>query len=155
MDMGQPYSRRPNDDSWQSEFAGNEKVTRWRAGTYDFGLGIFGGALSGFIGGSASAAIFGVKDKDGNTVHLYGTDALLVGAVGAAAGVIGGVTTGLAKTIITQNIAGRWYHRQGFFDIFVAAGMGKLADKIFANMYLTGAIRDSVVGDVSNSGGGA
>ncbi|WP_328503198.1 hypothetical protein OG828_32960 [Streptomyces sp. NBC_00457] len=155
MDMGQPYSRRPNDDSWQSEFAGNEKVTRWRAGTYDFGLGIFGGALSGFIGGSASAAIFGVKDKDGNTVHLYGTDALLVGAAGAAAGVIGGVTTGLAKTIITQNIAGRWYHRQGFFDIFVAAGMGKLADKIFANMYLTGAIRDSVVGDVSNSGGGA
>ncbi|MDO0933014.1 hypothetical protein QQY66_15430 [Streptomyces sp. DG2A-72] len=155
MDMGQPYSRRPNDDSWQSEFAGNEKVTRWRSGSYDFGLSIVGGALSGFIGGSASAAIFGVKDKDGNTVHLYGTDALLVGAAGAAAGVIGGVTTGLARTIITQNIAGRWYHRQGFFDIFVVAGMGKLANKIFANMYLTGAIRDSVVGDVGNSGGGA
>ncbi|WP_326659246.1 hypothetical protein [Streptomyces canus] len=152
IDMGQPYSRRPNDDNWQGEFAGNEKVTRWRSGTYDFGLGIFGGALSGFIGGSASAAIFGVKDKDGNTVHLYGTDALLAGAAGAAAGVIGGVTTGLGRTILTQNLAGRWYHRQGFFDIFVVAGMGKLVDKIFANMYLTGAIRDSVVGDVGNTG---
>ncbi|UIX34068.1 hypothetical protein [Streptomyces sp. GQFP] len=154
MDMGQPYSRRPNDDGWQGEFAGNEKVTRWRSGTYDFGLGIFGGALSGFIGGSASAAIFGVKDKDGNTVHLYGTDALLVGAAGAAAGVIGGVTTGLARTIITQNIAGRWYHRQGFFDIFVVGGMGKLVDKIFSNMYLSGVVRDNVVGGNGWNGGG-
>ncbi|MFF0013071.1 hypothetical protein [Streptomyces sp. NPDC005374] len=154
MDMGQPYSRRPNDDGWQGEFAGNEKVTRWRSGTYDFGLGIFGGALSGFIGGSASAAIFGVKDKDGNTVHLYGADALLVGAAGAAAGVIGGVSTGLARTIITQNIAGRWYHRQGFFDIFVVAGMGKMVDKIFSNMYLSGVVRDSVVGGNGWNGGG-
>ena len=154
IDMGQPYARRPNDDGWQGEFAGNEKVTRWRSGTYDFGVGIFGGALSGFIGGSASAAIFGVKDKDGNTVHLYGTDALLVGAAGAAAGVVGGITTGLARTIITQNIAGRWYHRQGFFDIFVVAGMGKMVDKIFSNMYLSGIVRDSVVGGNGWNGGG-
>ncbi|WP_330290928.1 hypothetical protein [Streptomyces sp. NBC_00576] len=154
MDMGQPYPRRPNDDGWQGEFAGNEKVTRWRSGTYDFGVGMLGGALSGFIGGSASAAIFGVKDKDGNTVHLYGTDALLVGAAGAAAGVIGGITTGLARTIITQNIAGRWYHRQGFFDIFVVAGMGKMVDKIFSNMYLSTVVRDSVVGGNGWNGGG-
>ncbi|WP_320784296.1 hypothetical protein [Streptomyces sp. CRN 30] len=144
MDQGHPYTRRPNDDTWSGEFGGNEKVTRWRSGTYDFGMGLVSGAVSGFIGGAATAAIFGVKDADGNTVYLRGTDALEAGAFGIAGGVAGAVSLGMARTAITQNLAGRWYHRQGFFDIFAVAGLGKLVDKIFANMYMAGALRESI-----------
>ncbi|MFE7991071.1 hypothetical protein [Streptomyces shenzhenensis] len=144
IDMGTPYPRRPNDDTWAGEFGGNEKVTRWRSGTYDFGMGLVSGSVSGFISGAATAAIFGVKDKDGNTVHLQGGDALLAGLYGMAGGVAGAVSLGMARTAITQSLAGRWYHRQGFFDIFAVAGLGKLIDKIFANMYLAGALRESI-----------
>ncbi|MYV48097.1 hypothetical protein [Streptomyces sp. SID2888] len=140
IDQGNPFTRRPNDDSWAAEFAGNEKVTRWRSGTYDFGVGLVSGAVSGFVGGAASSAIFGVKDKDGHVHHLSGADALLAGALGAAGSLAGALTTGLGRTMIIQNLGGRWYHRQGFFDIFAVGGLGKLVDKIFSNLYLSGAI---------------
>ncbi|WP_432033730.1 hypothetical protein [Streptomyces antibioticus] len=143
IDQGNPYLRRPNDDSWSAEFAGNEKVTRWRSGTYDFGVGVLSGAVSGFISGSATAAIFGVKDKDGNTHYLRGGDAAMAGLLGMAGGVAGAVSLGAARTALTLNLGGRWYHRQGFFDIFAVGGLGKLADKSFAHLYLTNALRES------------
>ncbi|MDP9679561.1 hypothetical protein J2S47_000063 [Streptomyces griseoviridis] len=144
VDQGHPYHRRPNDDTWSGEFGGNEKVTRWRSGTYDFTAGLVSGSVSGFIGGAATAAIFGVKDSEGNVVHLHGTDALLAGAIGIAGGVAGAVSLGMARTALTQNLAGRWYHRQGFFDIFVVAGLGKLVDKLFANLFLSKALTMSI-----------
>ncbi|WP_155055600.1 hypothetical protein [Streptomyces blattellae] len=143
IDMGQPYNRRPNDDSWGAEYGGNEKVVRWRSGTYDFGVGMVSGMTAGFIGGAASAAIFGVKDKDGNTVHLSGGDALLAGLIGMAGSAVGGVTTGLGRTILTQNLGGRWYHRQGVFDIFAVGGVGKLIDKLFAQLWIGSTLTQS------------
>ncbi|MFI1728943.1 hypothetical protein ACH40E_06825 [Streptomyces acidicola] len=154
IDQGQPYTRRPNDDNWGTEYGGNEKVTRWRSGTYDFGMGLVSGMTSGFIGAAASSAIFGVKDKDGNTVHLSGGDALLAGLVGMAGSALGGVTTGLGKTIITQNLGGRWYHRQGPFDIFVVGGVGKMIDKLFSNLWIGKTLTQSTGPDYYTNPGG-
>ncbi|WP_433343721.1 hypothetical protein [Streptomyces sp. CA-253872] len=144
VDQGNPYARRPNDDSWTAEFAGNEKVTRWRSGTYDWGVGLMTGAVSGFITAAASSAIFGVKDANGNTVHLHGSDALVAGAVGMAGGVAGAVSLGVARTAMIQNFGGRFYHRGGVFDTFAVAGLGKLVDKTFANLYLSSTLQKHV-----------
>ncbi|SCE50196.1 hypothetical protein [Streptomyces sp. DfronAA-171] len=144
VDQGNPYARRPNDDSWTAEFAGNEKVTRWRSGTYDWGVGLMTGAVSGFVTAAASSAIFGIKDANGNTVHLHGSDALLAGAVGMAGGVAGAVSLGVARTAMIQNFGGRFYHRGGVFDTFAVAGLGKLVDKTFANLYLSSTLQKQV-----------
>ncbi|MEU6348466.1 hypothetical protein ABZ896_03980 [Streptomyces sp. NPDC047072] len=136
VDEGNPYTRRPMDKNWADEYGGNEKVIRWRSGGYDFGVGLMSGMASGFVGGAATAAIFGVKDKNGNTVHLYGTDALLAGAIGMAGGAIAGVSTGLGRNLITNNLAGRWYHRGGFFDTIAVGAVGKLIDKSFYQLFL-------------------
>ncbi|WP_435245702.1 hypothetical protein [Streptomyces sp. NRRL F-5630] len=141
VDQGNPYARRPNDDSWTAEFAGNEKVTRWRSGTYDWGVGLVTGAVSGFVTAAAGSAIFGIKDANGNTVHLHGSDALLAGAVGMAGGVAGAVSLGVARTAMIQNFGGRFYHRGGVFDTFAVAGLGKLVDKTFANLYLSSTLQ--------------
>ncbi|MFJ4437786.1 hypothetical protein [Streptomyces sp. NPDC088923] len=144
VDQGNPYARRPNDDSWTAEFAGNEKVTRWRSGTYDWGVGLMTGAVSGFISSAANSAIFGVRDANGDIVHLHGSDALLAGAVGMASGVAGAVSLGAARTAMIQSFGGRFYHRGGVFDTFVVAGLGKFIDKSFANLYLFSALQKQV-----------
>ncbi|WP_228473589.1 hypothetical protein [Streptomyces calidiresistens] len=141
-DQGQPFHRRPNDDNWAAEFAGNEKVTRWRAGSYDFGVNFATSSLAGFINGAAMSAIFGVRDANGNIVRLSGLDALREGAIGMASGALGGLSVGLGKTILQQTLGGRLWHRQGFFDIFVVGGLGKIAEKSFGGLFLTGALRD-------------
>ncbi|MCE7080522.1 hypothetical protein [Streptomyces sp. ST2-7A] len=141
-DQGQPFHRRPNDDSWAAEFAGNEKVTRWRAGSYDFGVNFATSSLAGFVNGAAMSAIFGVRDANGDLVYLRGMDALREGGLGMASGMAGGLSVGLGKTILQQTLGGRLFHRQGFFDIFVVGGLGKIAEKSFAGLFLTGALRD-------------
>ncbi|WP_399083691.1 hypothetical protein ACGH2B_03155 [Streptomyces sp. BBFR2] len=142
VDSGKPYARPPaSDDTWSTEWAGNEKVTRWRAGTYDFSVGISSGLVSGFITGAASSAIFGVYDSNGNVVHLSGTDALREGALGMASGLAGGLSFGAAKTVLQQTAAGRFYHRQGLVDLFLVGGISKFADKMFGGLILTPELR--------------
>ncbi|MFI6435208.1 hypothetical protein [Streptomyces sp. NPDC050759] len=136
VDEGNPYNRRPNDKNWGDEWGGNEKVLRWRLGSYDFGVGLSSSVVAGFVGGAATAAVFGVKDKDGNTVKLHGTDALLAGAIGAAGGAIAGVSTGLGRTLLTNNLGGRWFHRGGFLDTIAIGAAGKLIDKTFYQLFL-------------------
>lgn len=105
-------------------------------GSYDFGVGLTSSVVAGFVGGAATAAVFGVKDKDGNTVKLHGTDALLAGAIGAAGGAIAGVSTGLGRTLLTNNLGGRWFHRGGFLDTIAIGATGKLIDKSFYQLFL-------------------
>ncbi|QQN78579.1 hypothetical protein [Streptomyces sp. XC 2026] len=142
VDAGNPFTRRPNDDNWGSEYAGIEKITRWRSGTYDYGVAIGSGLIGGFISGAASAAIFGVKDSEGNLVKLTGTDALLEGAGAALGGLIGGVSIGAGRTALIHNMSGRWYHRQGALDIFGIPFLGKLGDKGFAFGFMGGWLRE-------------
>ncbi|GAA3159652.1 MULTISPECIES: hypothetical protein [Streptomyces] len=144
VDSGKPFARPPaSDDTWSTEWAGNEKVTRWRAGTYDFSVGIASGLVSGFITGTASAAIFGVYDANGNVVHLSGTDALREGGLGMASGLVGGLTFGAGKTLLQQSAAGRFYHRQGLADLFLVGGISKFADKMFGGLILTPELRQA------------
>ncbi|MYT73803.1 MULTISPECIES: hypothetical protein [unclassified Streptomyces] len=142
VDAGKPYGVRPNDDSWGSEWAGNEKVMRWRSGIYDFANSSISGAVGAFASGAATAAVFGVKDADGNTVYLSGADAAAYGGAGALGGFIGGSTIGAARTLMQNNIAGRWYHRQGVMDIFVMPAIGKMIDKSFSTFFFGAQVRD-------------
>ncbi|WP_353942793.1 hypothetical protein ABII15_14805 [Streptomyces sp. HUAS MG91] len=142
VDAGKPYSLRPNDDSWGAEWAGNEKVMRWRSGVYDFANSSISGAVGAFASGAATAAVFGVKDADGNTVYLSGADAAAYGGAGALGGFIGGSTIGAARTLMQNNIAGRWYHRQGVMDIFVMPAIGKMIDKSFSTFFFGAQVRD-------------
>ncbi|HSA51546.1 MAG TPA: hypothetical protein VLH10_15740, partial [Yinghuangia sp.] len=136
-DDGKPAGFRPDDHSWNNEFGGFERVQRWRAGTYDYAVTtVVGGTLSAFLNGSAGSAIFGIKDKNGNTVKLKGTDALLAGLGYALGGLINGLSVGAARTLVQQNINGRWIHRQGPADIFIMGGLGKLAEKSFTNLFM-------------------
>ncbi|MCB5909079.1 hypothetical protein [Streptomyces pinistramenti] len=142
LDSGRPFARPPHsDDTWASEWAGNEKVTRWRAGTYDFSVGITSGLVSGFVSGAAGSAIFGVYDADGNVVHLSGTDALTEGGIGMASGLVGGISMGAAKTALQHSMAGRFYHRQGFTDLFLVGGISKFADKMLGGLIITPTLR--------------
>ncbi|MFI7101347.1 hypothetical protein ACIBK8_18470 [Streptomyces sp. NPDC050161] len=142
VDSGRPFARPPqSDDTWSSEWAGNEKVTRWRAGTYDFSVGITSGLVSGLIVGAAGSAIFGVYDANGNVVHLSGTDALTEGGIGMASGLVGGISMGAAKTVLQHSMAGRFYHRQGFADIFLVGGVSKFADKMLGGLIITPTLR--------------
>ncbi|MEU6843555.1 hypothetical protein ABZ930_16935 [Streptomyces sp. NPDC046716] len=142
VDAGKPYGLRPNDDSWGSEWAGNEKVMRWRAGVYDFANSSISGAVGAFASGAATAAVFGVKDANGNTVYLSGADAAAYGGAGALGGLIGGATIGAARNLMQNNIAGRWYHRQGVMDIFVMPAIGKMIDKSFSTFFFGAQVRD-------------
>ncbi|WP_207957743.1 hypothetical protein [Streptomyces sp. YIM 98790] len=142
-DRGNPGTRRPFDEDWTREFGGNEKVLRWRAGAYDYGMTVAHTALAGFVNTAANSALFGVRDANGNTVHLSGLDALREGAIGMAAGLTTGVTTGLGRFVIQQNIGGRFGHRGGFLDTLVVPALGKLADKTFTQLYLLPTFRMS------------
>ncbi|MET2716000.1 hypothetical protein ABXV03_09725 [Streptomyces harbinensis] len=142
VDAGNPFTRRPNDDNMGSEYAGIEKITRWRSGSYDFSVAIASGIIGGFISGAASAAIFGVKDANGNVVKLEGLDAFLEGAGAALGGVIGGVSIGAGRTALIHNLSGRWYHRQGALDIFGIPFLGKIGDKGFSIGFMGGFLRE-------------
>ncbi|MFD8568227.1 hypothetical protein [Streptomyces sp. NPDC059639] len=142
VDAGKPYGLRPNDDSWGAEWAGNEKVMRWRSGVYDFANSSISGAVGAFASGAATAAVFGVKDANGNTVYLSGADAAAYGGAGALGGLIGGASIGAARTLMQNNIAGRWYHRQGVMDIFVMPAIGKMIDKSFSTFFFGAQVRD-------------
>ncbi|NJQ06525.1 hypothetical protein [Streptomyces lonarensis] len=140
-DTGFHPNRPTGDDNFIGEWAGREKPGRWRGATYEFGLGIASGAIGGLVVGSANAAIFGVKDANGNTVYLTGLDALREGGFAAASGVIGGMTTGLTRTVFQQMTAGRQWHRAGFFDAIVFPALGKLLDKSLGALFISPAVR--------------
>ncbi|WP_165956269.1 hypothetical protein, partial [Streptomyces hainanensis] len=143
-DQGYAYNFRQNDDSWNAEFAGNEKVLRWRGGTYDFFVNAGVGGLSGFVGAAAGAAIFGVKDSEGNRHQLSGLDALLYGAVGLAGGLAGAFSVGALRGMMQNTAAARLYHRAGIIDFLVMPVIGKLIDKNLAVFALGPAVRESL-----------
>ncbi|RSS78172.1 hypothetical protein [Streptomyces sp. WAC06614] len=142
VDYGFPFQRHPSDDDWAGEWAGHDKVTRWRGGTYDFLVGIATGVLSGFVNGAGAAAIFGVKNQAGQIVKLVGRDAALAGAMSSVGGTIGGLSIGALRTLVQQNLAGRVYHRGGVVDIFVFPMAGKLIDKSFGAFFMSAKVRD-------------
>ncbi|MFJ9341917.1 hypothetical protein ACIRP0_21835 [Streptomyces sp. NPDC101733] len=141
VDYGYAYQRHPSDDDWGGEWAGHDKVTRWRGGTYDFGVGVATGVLGGFASGAASASVFGVKTASGELIHLAKADAAMAGLMSAVGGTIGGLTIGAARSLVHLNLAGRWYHRAGMVDIYVAPAIGKLIDKSFSAFFMGGAVR--------------
>ncbi|UGQ12772.1 hypothetical protein LO772_03880 [Yinghuangia sp. ASG 101] len=150
-DDGKPGGFRPDDHTWNNEFGGFERVQRWRVGTYDYAVTtVIGGTLSAFLNGSAGSAIFGIKDKDGNTVKLHGTDALLAGLGYALGGMINGLSVAAARTLVQQNVVGRWIHRQGPVDIFVLGGLGKMAEKSFTNLFMNPQVLNWTLPDIRN-----
>ncbi|WP_405458943.1 hypothetical protein OG786_17510 [Streptomyces sp. NBC_00101] len=142
VDYGYAYQRHPSDDDWGGEWAGHDKVTRWRGGTYDYVVGLAGGVLGGVASGAATASVFGVKTASGQLIHLGGKDALMAGAMSAVGGTLGGISVGAARSMIHLNLAGRWYHRAGMVDIYVAPALGKLIDKSFSAFFMGGTVRD-------------
>ncbi|UCM90411.1 hypothetical protein [Streptomyces marincola] len=143
-DQGLPYHYRQNNDDVAGEFAGNEKVLRWRAGTYDFFKDTSVGALTGFAAGAAGAAIFGVKDSEGERHLLSGGDAALFGAAGALGGVIGGLSVAAVRGMIQNTAASRFYHRAGVIDFLVMPIIGKLMDKTLAYLVFGPIIRPAL-----------
>ncbi|TDC23216.1 hypothetical protein E1265_13430 [Streptomyces sp. 8K308] len=143
-DQGYAYNFRQNDDAWASEWAGNEKVLRWRGGTYDFFLGAGVGGLAGFASGAAGAAIFGVKDSEGNRHHLSGGDAAFYGLAGMLGGLAGGFSIGALRGMMQNTMAARLYHRAGVIDFLVMPVIGKLIDKSVAAFWLGPEIRASL-----------
>ncbi|MFD5318705.1 hypothetical protein [Streptomyces sp. NPDC127098] len=143
-DQGYAYHFRQNDDNWASEFAGNEKVLRWRGGTYDFFVNAGVGGLSGFVGAAAGAAIFGVKDSEGDRHKLSGGDALMYGVVGLVGGLAGTFSVGAVRGMMQNTAAARLYHRAGVIDFLVMPVLGKLIDKNLAAFALGPAIRESL-----------
>ena len=142
VDGGAPYHRPPaSSDNWSANWAGNEEVIRWRSGTYDFGVGMGTGAISGFIVGSATPAIFGVTDGNGNHIYLSGVDALREGGYAAATGLVGGLTLGAGKTLLLNNLGGRLYHRGGFTDVVLVGSVSKFIDKIFGGLVIAPELR--------------
>ncbi|GAB2896618.1 hypothetical protein [Streptomyces mayteni] len=143
-DQGYAYNFRQNDDNWGAEFAGNEKVLRWRGGTYDFFVNAGVGGLAGFVGAAAGAAIFGVKDSEGNRHQLSGVDALMYGVVGLAGGLAGTFSVGAIRGMMQNTAAARLYHRAGIIDFLVMPVLGKLIDKNLAVFVLAPEIRASL-----------
>ncbi|GAB2901071.1 hypothetical protein [Streptomyces mayteni] len=144
LDLGNSSYFRTNDDSWDVEFAGNEKVLRWRVGTYDFFKDGLVGGLGGFAGAAAGAAIFGVKDSEGNRHQLSGGDALMYGVVGLAGGLAGTFSVGAIRGMTQNTAAARLYHRAGVIDFLVMPVLSKLIDKNLAVFVLGPAIRESL-----------
>jgi hypothetical protein len=141
VDMGYAYNFRQNDDGWASEWAGHEKVMRWRGGTYDFFNGAITGGLAGFASAAAGAAIFGVEDREGNRHHLSGGDAALYGAAGLAGGLAGAFSIAAVRGMVQNTMAARLYHRAGVIDFLVMPVLGKLIDKHVAAFWLGPEIR--------------
>ncbi|MFD2691208.1 hypothetical protein ACFS5L_41180 [Streptomyces phyllanthi] len=107
-------------DDWVTEFAAQEKVTRWRNATYANTVGLGTSALSAFVSNSVNAAIFGVNGNE-----TKGWDALEAGGWGALASAFGGVTTNLAKNVWHLTAGGRVFHKGGWGEY--AANLGESA----------------------------
>jgi hypothetical protein len=101
-----------NTDDWATDWAAQEKPTRWRNATYANTVGLATGALSGFVSNAISAAVFGVN---GNEVK--GADALLAGGWGAASSLFSGVGTGMARSIFHTTTGARVFHKGGVGDL--------------------------------------
>ncbi|WP_165956079.1 proline-rich domain-containing protein, partial [Streptomyces hainanensis] len=144
VDQGNAWNYRQNDENVGVEFAGNEKVLRWRAGTYDFFLNAGIGTLAGFASGAAGAAIFGVKDSEGNRHQLEGGAAAFYGLAGALAGLAGAVSIGAVRGMMQNTMAARLYHRAGVIDFLVMPVLGKLMDKSLLYLVLGPQIRASL-----------
>ncbi|WP_149826645.1 scabin-related ADP-ribosyltransferase [Streptomyces tailanensis] len=111
-----------NTDDWATDWAAQEKPTRWRTATYANTVGIATSALSGFVSNAISASIFGVN---GNEVK--GADALLAGLWGAGAFAFSGVTTGLARNAFHLTTGARVFHKGGLGDLAMGWGESALA----------------------------
>ncbi|MEU8135078.1 hypothetical protein [Streptodolium elevatio] len=142
IDYGQPGSWRPNDDSWNTEWGATERPTRWRGGTYEFGLGLGTGMIANFVSGSSQAAIFGGRALDGSLVRFTPGGAAYLGLSSTASGVLNGISIGALRALVQHSIGSRVVHRQGLGDIFVVGGIGKLAEKLFNLRLITPAVRD-------------
>ena len=111
-----------NTDDWATDWAAQEKPTRWRSATYANTMGIATSALSGFVSNAISASVFGVN---GNEVK--GMDALLAGLWGAGAFAFSGVTTGLARNAFHLTTGARVFHRGGLSELGINFGESALA----------------------------
>ncbi|MFF7391379.1 actin cross-linking domain-containing toxin [Streptomyces scabiei] len=118
-------SMNSNTDDWATDWAAQEKATRWRNATYANTVGIATGALSGFVSTSISAAVFGVNGHD-----VKGADALLAGLWGAGASAFSGVTTGLAKNVFHLTTGARVFHKGGLPELGVNWGEAALTKYI-------------------------
>lgn len=143
-DSGKPWYRKPmnHDKHWSNEWAGNETPTRWRGGTYDFTYSVGTSTLAGWVNGSMNAAVFGITDADGNTVHLSGGAAALDGLINAVSGMTGAVSVGAMKNLFILGGGSRFFHRQGVADFFIQFGW-KIPEKVFTSQ-LTNWYRDSI-----------
>lgn len=101
-----------NTDDWATDWAAQEKPTRWRNATYANTVGITTSALSGFVSNAISASVFGVN---GNEVK--GVDALLAGLWGAGSSAFSGVTTGLARNAFHLTTGSRVFHKGGIGEL--------------------------------------
>jgi hypothetical protein len=101
-----------NTDDWATDWAAQEKPTRWRNATYANTVGLTTSALSGFVSNAISASVFGVN---GNEVK--GVDALLAGGWGAAGSLFSGVTTGLARNVWHLTTGARVFHKGGLGEL--------------------------------------
>ncbi|MEV6520324.1 hypothetical protein AB0M43_00095 [Longispora sp. NPDC051575] len=115
LDSGKPWFRKPlnHDKHYSNEWAGNETATRWRGGTYDFAFNVPVAGLTSFVNGSMNAAVFGITDKNGNTVLLTGGAAVYDGLLSMAAGVTAAASSSILKTALFAGGGGRLFHRQG------------------------------------------
>ncbi|MFF6784060.1 hypothetical protein [Streptomyces sp. NPDC012510] len=105
-------SMNSNTDDWSTDWAAQEKPTRWRNATYANTVGIATGALSGFVSNAISASVFGVNGHE-----VKGADALLAGLWGAGASAFSGVTTGLAKNAFHLTTGARVFHKGGLPEL--------------------------------------
>jgi len=99
-------------DDWATEFAAQDKATRWRSATYANTVGLATGALSGFVSTAISSAVFGVNGHE-----IKGWDALKAGAWGAAGSLFGGVSTGLARNAWHLSTGSRVFHKGGLGEL--------------------------------------
>ncbi|NED83012.1 lonely Cys domain-containing protein [Streptomyces sp. SID11233] len=137
IDYGKPPSWRPNDDSWNTEWGANERPTRWRGGTYEFGLGLLTGGVTSFVSGAAQSAIFGARATDGSLIRLADEQAALFGLVSTVGGLLDAASVGALRTAIVGMIGSRVIHRQGAVDIYGVGALGKLADKLFTLLFMS------------------
>ncbi|WP_060886779.1 actin cross-linking domain-containing toxin [Streptomyces caniscabiei] len=118
-------SMNSNTDDWATDWAAQEKPTRWRNATYANTVGIATGALSGFVSNAISASVFGVNGHE-----VKGADALLAGLWGAGASAFSGVTTGLAKNAFHLATGARVFHKGGLPELGVNWGEAALTKYI-------------------------
>ncbi|MGW0822413.1 actin cross-linking domain-containing toxin [Streptomyces sp. NPDC002845] len=105
-------SMNSNTDDWATDWAAQEKPTRWRNATYANTVGIGTSALNGFVANAISAAVFGVNGHE-----TKGADALLAGLWGAGSYAFSGVTTGLARNAFHLTTGARVFHKGGLGEL--------------------------------------